>query len=106
MDVVQHEAQSADGEMIPYFLVTPPNFEADGSDPTLLTAYGGFEIARTPYYSGVTGSAWLEQGGVLVLANIRGGGEFGPRWHHAALKENRQRAYDDQIGRASCRERG
>ncbi|HLR87279.1 MAG TPA: prolyl oligopeptidase family serine peptidase [Wenzhouxiangella sp.] len=97
MDVVQHEAQSADGEMIPYFVVTPPNFEADGSNPTLLTAYGGFEIARTPYYSGVTGSAWLEQGGVLVLANIRGGGEFGPRWHHAALKENRQRAYDDLI---------
>jgi len=97
MSVVQHEAVSADGERIPYFLVTPAGYEADGQNPTLLSAYGGFEVSRTPFYSGVTGSAWLERGGVYVLANIRGGGEFGPKWHQAALKENRQRAFDDLI---------
>lgn len=97
MHVTQYEAESADGTMIPYFVVEPRGFEADGSNPTLLAAYGGFEVSRTPYYSGVTGSAWLERGGVHVLANIRGGGEFGPRWHQAALKENRQRAFDDLI---------
>jgi len=97
MDVAQYEAESADGERIPYFVVMPRGFEADGSNPTLLSAYGGFEVSRTPFYSGVTGSAWLERGGVFVLANIRGGGEFGPKWHQAALKENRQHAYDDLI---------
>ncbi|MBY6204623.1 prolyl oligopeptidase family serine peptidase [Halomonas denitrificans] len=97
MEVAQHEATSADGERIPYFVVTPAGFEADGETPTLLSAYGGFEVSRTPFYSGVTGSAWLERGGAYVLANIRGGGEFGPKWHQAALKENRQRAYDDLI---------
>ncbi|NKI33829.1 S9 family peptidase [Wenzhouxiangella sp. XN79A] len=97
MEVAQHEATSADGERIPYFVVTPAGFEADGQNPTLLAAYGGFEVSRTPFYSGVTGSAWLERGGVYVLANIRGGGEFGPKWHQAALKENRQRAFDDLI---------
>ena len=97
MDVAQYEATSADGERIPYFVVTPKGFEADGQNPTLLGAYGGFEVSRTPFYSGVTGSAWLSRGGVYVLANIRGGGEFGPKWHQAALKENRQRAFDDLI---------
>lgn len=97
MNVVQYEATSADGERIPYFVVTPKDFEADGENPTLLSAYGGFEVSRTPFYSGVTGSAWLERGGVYVLANIRGGGEFGPKWHQAALKKNRQRAFDDLI---------
>lgn len=97
MEVAQHEATSADGEKIPYFVVKPRGFEANGANPTLLSAYGGFEVARTPFYSGVVGSAWLERGGVYVLANIRGGGEFGPRWHQAALKENRQRAFDDLI---------
>ncbi|MDZ7789567.1 MAG: prolyl oligopeptidase family serine peptidase [Xanthomonadales bacterium] len=97
MDVAQYEAESADGTMIPYFVVTPAGYKADGSNPTLLSAYGGFEVSRTPFYSGVMGSAWLERGGVFVLANIRGGGEFGPKWHQAALKENRQRAYDDLI---------
>jgi prolyl oligopeptidase len=97
MDVAQYEAESADGTMVPYFVVKPRGFEADGANPTLLSAYGGFEVSRTPFYSGVTGTAWLERGGVFVLANIRGGGEFGPRWHQAALKENRQRAYDDLI---------
>ena len=97
MAVEQFEAESADGTRIPYFVVTPPGFEANGNAPTLLSAYGGFEVSRTPFYSGLTGSAWLERGGVFVLANIRGGGEFGPKWHQAALKENRQRAFDDLI---------
>ncbi|MFU8830511.1 MAG: prolyl oligopeptidase family serine peptidase [Wenzhouxiangella sp.] len=97
MAVEQYEATSADGEKIPYFVVKPRGFEANGANPTLLAAYGGFEIARTPFYSGLVGTAWLERGGVYVLANIRGGGEFGPRWHQAALKENRQRAFDDLI---------
>jgi prolyl oligopeptidase len=97
MDVAQYEALSADGERIPYFVVTPPGFEADGDNPTLLSAYGGFEVARTPFYSSIIGNSWLARGGVFVLANIRGGGEFGPRWHQAALKENRQRAFDDLI---------
>jgi len=97
MAVNQYEATSADGEQIPYFVVTPPGFKADGSHPTLLSAYGGFEVARTPFYSSILGNGWLTRGGVYVLANIRGGGEFGPRWHQAALKENRQRAFDDLI---------
>ncbi len=97
MTVSQYEAVSADGERIPYFVVTPAGFEANGKNPTLIFAYGGFEVPYLPGYSGITGSAWLERGGVYVLANIRGGGEFGPRWHQAALKENRQRAFDDLI---------
>ncbi len=97
MEVAQFEATSADGERIPYFVVKPAGYEASGDNPTLLAAYGGFEVSRTPFYSGVIGSSWLEHGGVYVLANIRGGGEFGPRWHQAALKENRQRAFDDLI---------
>ncbi|OAB56869.1 prolyl oligopeptidase [Leptolyngbya valderiana BDU 20041] len=97
MNVAQYQATSADGEQIPYFVVTPPGFEANGANPTLLSAYGGFEVARTPFYSSTVGNSWLTRGGVFVLANIRGGGEFGPRWHRAALKENRQRAFDDLI---------
>jgi len=97
MKVVQHEAVSADGTRIPYFLVTPKGFVADGTAPTLLTAYGGFEVPSLPRYDGVTGTAWLERGGVYVVANIRGGGEFGPRWHQAALREKRQRNFDDLI---------
>jgi prolyl oligopeptidase len=97
MEVAQYQATSADGEQIPYFVVTPPGFEANGANPTLLSAYGGFEVARTPFYSSTIGNSWLTRGGVFVLANIRGGGEFGPRWHQAALKENRQRAFDDLI---------
>ncbi|MEA5445778.1 prolyl oligopeptidase family serine peptidase [Gammaproteobacteria bacterium AB-CW1] len=95
--VEQHEAESADGTRIPYFVVRPKDHEDGDPMPTLLGAYGGFEIARTPFYSGVIGESWLERGGVYVLANIRGGGEFGPRWHQAALQENRQRAFDDFI---------
>lgn len=97
MEVVQHHAVSADGERIPYFVIKPRGFEANGKNPTLIGAYGGFEVARTPFYSGLIGNSWLNHGGVYVLANIRGGGEFGPRWHQAALRENRQRAFDDLI---------
>ncbi|OHB65669.1 MAG: prolyl oligopeptidase, partial [Planctomycetes bacterium RBG_13_60_9] len=91
----QFEVASKDGTRIPYFVVRPRQMKADGANPTLLYGYGGFEIEMLPSYSPATGLAWLARGGVYVLANIRGGGEFGPRWHQAALKENRQRAYDD-----------
>ena len=91
----QFEVASADGEMIPYFVVHRKGMKLDGENPTMLYGYGGFEIALLPGYSPLVGVNWLERGGVYVVANIRGGGEFGPRWHLAALKENRQRAYDD-----------
>lgn len=93
--VEQHFAVSADGTRVPYFQVGPKDLVLDGTAPTQLSGYGGFEISRTPAYSGVVGRAWLERGGVYVVANIRGGGEYGPGWHQAALKENRHRAYQD-----------
>ena len=95
--VAQHEAVSKDGTRIPYFEVAPGELRLDGSAPTLLTGYGGFEVSMQPYYSGVEGSGWIERGGVLVVANIRGGGEFGPRWHQAAVKAGRHKAYEDFI---------
>ena len=95
LTVTQHEAVSQDGTRIPYFQIGPANLPTDGSTPTLLYGYGGFEIPLVPDYLAVAGAAWLEQGHVFVLANIRGGGEFGPAWHQAALKENRPRAYED-----------
>ncbi|MFZ6862163.1 prolyl oligopeptidase family serine peptidase [Undibacterium sp. Ji67W] len=94
-ETVQQFATSSDGSKIPYFVIKRKNIAFDGNNPTLLYGYGGFQISLTPSYSGTLGKAWLEKGGVYVVANIRGGGEFGPRWHQAALKENRQRAYDD-----------
>ena len=95
-DVVdQYEAASKDGTKIPYFVVHPAGMALDGSHPTLLTAYGGFQVSETPYYDAVVGKEWLERGNVYVLANIRGGGEFGPAWHEAGLKTKRQRIYDD-----------
>lgn len=95
-DVVeQREATSKDGTQIPYFIVHPKNMRLDGSNPTILYAYGGFEVSETPNYSGILGKLWLERGGVYVLANIRGGGEFGPAWHNAGLTIHRQRIYDD-----------
>jgi prolyl oligopeptidase len=100
--VEQHEATSKDGTKIPYFIVHRRGVLHDGRNPTLLYAYGGFEVSQTPAYNAVTGAAWLERGGVYVVANIRGGGEFGPQWHRAALKENRQRAYDDFIAVAEA----
>jgi prolyl oligopeptidase len=101
-DVVeQHEATSKDGTQIPYFIVHPKSMVFDGSNPTVLYAYGGFQVSETPFYSAETGKLWLERGGVFVLANIRGGGEFGPAWHEAGLKTHRQRIYDDFYAVAS-----
>ena len=97
MTVDQYEAASADGVMIPYFVVKPKGFTADGSNPTLLYAYGGFENSQLPSYLGSKGPSWVSRGGVYVLANIRGGGEFGPEWHMAAVKENHQKNFDDLI---------
>jgi len=95
--VEQRFATSADGTRVPYFIVYRPDAAAGGAVPTLLYGYGGFEISLTPSYSGITGRLWLEQGGAYVVANTRGGGEFGPDWHQAGLKGNRQRIYDDFI---------
>jgi prolyl oligopeptidase len=97
LEITQHEAISKDGTRVPYFQVASSKLKLNGKNPTLLYGYGGFEISMLPSYSGGIGTAWLERGGVYVLSNIRGGGEFGPRWHEAARKENRQRAYDDFI---------
>jgi prolyl oligopeptidase len=93
--VSQFEARSKDGTLVPYFVVMERGAPFDGNNPTVLYGYGGFEVSLTPAYSGMLGAGWLEHGGVYVLANIRGGGEFGPRWHQAALKEHRQTAFDD-----------
>jgi prolyl oligopeptidase len=93
--VEQFEATSKDGTKIPYFVVHPAAMRLDGSNPTILNAYGGFQVSRTPNYSPNIGKLWLERGGTFVLANIRGGGEFGPAWHEAGLKTQRQRIYDD-----------
>lgn len=98
-DVVeQSEATSKDGTKVPYFIVRRKDMPYDGSNPTLITAYGGFEIPVTPYYDSIVGKLWLEHGGVFVVANIRGGGEFGPAWHEAGVKTHRQRIYDDFYG--------
>ena len=91
----QLEATSADGTKVPYFLVCAKNLAFDGTAPTLLYGYGGFEISLTPSYAATVGVGWLEKGGVYAQANIRGGGEFGPKWHQAALKEKRHKAYED-----------
>lgn len=95
LEVRQFEARSADGTMIPYFVVGRSDLPTDGSAPTLLYGYGGFQVSMLPGYSPTVGKLWLERGGVYVVANTRGGGEFGPRWHQAALQENRQRAHED-----------
>ncbi|HEY2345077.1 MAG TPA: prolyl oligopeptidase family serine peptidase [Xanthomonadaceae bacterium] len=94
-EVSQHFVASKDGTRVPYFEVAPKGMKLDGSHPTLLYGYGGFEVSQQPFYSGSVGRAWLERGGVYVVANIRGGGEYGPDWHNAALRENRPRAYED-----------
>jgi prolyl oligopeptidase len=93
--VEQFQAVSKDGTKIPYFIVHSTRQKLDGGTPTILYAYGGFAAAETPSYSAELGKLWLERGGAFVLANIRGGGEFGPAWHEAGLKLNRQRIYDD-----------
>jgi len=97
MKVEQYEATSKDGTKIPYFIFMPKDFAANGANPTLLYGYGGFEVSMRPGYSGTTGEAWVARGGVYVLANIRGGGEFGPRWHQAAVREKHQNSFDDFI---------
>jgi prolyl oligopeptidase len=93
--ISQHFATSKDGTQVPYFMVAPKAIALDGNHPTLLYGYGGFEISLTPAYSAGVGRGWLSQGGVFVVANIRGGGEYGPRWHQAALKAHRNKAYED-----------
>lgn len=93
--VSQHFATSKDGTRVPYFEIAPKDLRADGRNPTLQYAYGGFEVALQPSYSGGIGRAWLAQGGVYVVANIRGGGEYGPRWHQAALQRERLRTCED-----------
>lgn len=95
--VEQREVASKDGTLIPYFVVRKADTPMDGSTPTLLYAYGGFQVSIRPSYSGSRGKLWLERGGAYVVANIRGGGEFGPAWHQAGLKTQRQRIYDDLI---------
>jgi prolyl oligopeptidase len=97
LEILQREAVSRDGTRVPYFQVSRKGLAPDGSHPTLLYGYGGFEIPLLPSYSAARGAAWLERGGVYAVANIRGGGEFGPAWHSAARKENRERAYDDFV---------
>ncbi len=100
--ITQHDARSADGTRIPYFQVSRRGVALDGMNPTLLYGYGGFEVSMLPSYSAGVGASWLEKGGVYVVANIRGGGEFGPRWHQAALKGLRHNAYDDFIAVAEA----
>ena len=95
LKVSQHFATSKDGTQVPYFMVSKEDLALDGDNPTLLYGYGGFEISLTPGYQASVGRAWTSQGGAYVVANIRGGGEYGPRWHQAALKQNRLKAYED-----------
>ncbi|MDB4459154.1 prolyl oligopeptidase family serine peptidase, partial [bacterium] len=97
LHIEQFHATSKDGTQVPYFQVSREDMKLDGTNPTQLYGYGGFEISLLSRYLATSGVGWMEKGGVYVLANIRGGGEFGPRWHQAALKENRQKAYDDFI---------
>ena len=97
LTVAQHEATSKDGTRIPYFIVMRENLKLDGRNPTILFGYGGFEISLVPGYDAARGAGWLERGGVWVLANLRGGGEFGPAWRQVAQREGRQKAHDDFI---------
>ena len=95
MRVEQRFATSKDGTRVPYFVIWPKGAQADGDNPTLLYGYGGFDVSQQPLYSGSIGRVWTNQGGVFAVANIRGGGEFGPDWHQAAIKAGKQRSYDD-----------
>jgi prolyl oligopeptidase len=97
MLVRQYWAESKDGTKIPYFIMHKKGLAYDGNNPVIQYGYGGFQISETPYYSGSRGKSWLKDGGIFVIANIRGGGEFGPDWHQAAIKENKQKSYDDFI---------
>lgn len=97
MHTERFEAISKDGTKIPYFVVSKESLKKDGVNPTLLYGYGGFEASMQPSYNGILGKAWLEKGGIYVLSNLRGGGEFGPAWHQAVLKENRYKVFEDYI---------
>lgn len=97
LTIEQQEAISTDGARIPYFIIHRRDIPLNGTTPTILYGYGGFRVALTPNYDATVGTSWLEDGGAYVVANIRGGDEFGPAWHEAARKQNRQRAYDDFI---------
>jgi prolyl oligopeptidase len=97
LKVEQREAVSRDGTRIPYFVVMREGTKLDGRNPTILYGYGAFEVSMSPVYNATAGAAWLERGGVWVLANIRGGGEFGPAWHIAARREGRHLAHEDFI---------
>jgi prolyl oligopeptidase len=94
-EIKQYKATSKDGTMVPYFMVTAKNIKMDGTNPALVYAYGGFELSSKPFYAATFGVSWLEKGGVFVLANIRGGGEFGPKWHQDGIKDKRQNVFDD-----------
>ncbi len=94
-EVKQFKAKSKDGTMVPYFMIAAKDIKNDGTNPTLVYAYGGFEVSSQPFYASTFGTSWLDKGGVFVLANIRGGGEFGPKWHQDGIKEKRQNVFDD-----------
>jgi len=94
-EVKQFKARSKDGTLVPYFMVAAKNMKYDGSNPTLIVAYGGFEVSYQPFYASKYGNAWLDKGGIFIIANIRGGGEFGPKWHQDGIKEKRQNVFDD-----------
>lgn len=97
MTVEQKFTTSLDGTMVPYFVIRAKDTKMDASTPTVLYGYGGFEISMTPGYLNGFSQLWLENGGAYAVANIRGGGEYGPSWHQSVLKEKRQGAYDDFI---------
>ncbi len=93
--VHQYWATSRDGTKVPYFVIEKADTKYNGKNPTLLYGYGGFGISETPFYLGSIGKIWIDHGGVYVLANIRGGGEFGPAWHDAAIRQHRMKAFQD-----------
>jgi len=95
--VEQHKAKSADGTLVPYFVVMAKDAKLDGKNPTLLHGYGGFNVSMQPWYSAGVGKNWLTEGGVYVLANIRGGGEYGPAWHQAAQLHQKMKSYEDFV---------
>jgi prolyl oligopeptidase len=94
-EIKQFKAASKDGTLVPYFMVASKEMKNDGTNPTLVYAYGGFEVSLNPFYASTFGKSWLDKRGVFVLANIRGGGEFGPKWHQQGIKEKRQNVFDD-----------
>jgi prolyl oligopeptidase len=94
-EVTQYKVKSKDGTKVPYFMVSRKDMKNDGTNPALVYAYGGFQLSQSPFYWATVGVSWLDKGGVFVLANIRGGGEYGPKWHQDGIKEKRQNVFDD-----------